>query len=409
MSNAGVLVTPDRALGLSAYFAAVNRIATDVASLPLKVYRKRRGGGRDEVTDHPISELLAHSPDGETTSMRWRQALMAHILGWGNGYAEVTFDGAGYPTGLYLLDPGRTEPQRRTNDGLLYYRLTNPDPKRPTNTLPPRRVLHCAGLGFDGLKGYSVADRAKESIGLGVAAEKSGGAFYGNGTRPSGALELPYKLNSPQAVKQLRETWDSQYAGPDNVGRVVVLEGGAKFSPMSIPQDDAQYIQTRQFQVIEIARWFGIPPHKIGDYSSTGSAYRALEEANLDYVATTIRPWCESIEQELVRKLLTKDERDQGYDIEHDMSAFMRGNMQARGAYYKDLISVGGITPDEIREREGLNPLDGGGDERFVATSLQPLEGAGEAPGADAETGESPDPNDPPPAPAESIESGDTQ
>ena len=396
MANSGVLVTPDRALALTAYYAAINRIATDVASLPWCVYRRRRDGSRQILPDHPVSKLIRESPDGETTSMRWRQAYMAHVLGWGNGYAEIEFSKGGQPLGLYLLDPAGTAPERRPQDQVLYYRLSRQDMTKSGPTLSPHRVLHSAGLGYNGLKGYSVAQYHREAIGLGLAAERFGGAFFGNGSRPSGVLELPYKLKDKAAIDLLRHGWNTEYSGPDNAGKIAILEAGAKFHATSIPPEDAQFLQTRQFQVLEIARLFGIPPHKIGDYSSTGSAYRALEEANLDYLATTIRPWCVSIEQEFTRKLLTEDERARGFHIEHDMSAFLRGNSEARGRYYTTLLGLSMVTANDLCSMEGLNPIGEEGNRRYLTTSLQPLDQAGKAPAktapAEPDGDETPDP-----------------
>jgi HK97 family phage portal protein len=387
MANSGVMVSPDRALGLTSYFAAINRISTDTASLPLRLCKARKGGGRDEIRDDVRAELLGVSPDGETTSMRWRQAWLGHALGAGNGYAEIEFSFGGDSLGYYLLDPNTTFPDRKLENKKLYYRT-------PKGTLPPNRVLHIAGLGFNGLKGYSVAAYHREAIGLGIAAERAGGAFFGNGCRLSGVLELPYKLKDKAAVDLLKAGWNNDYSGADNHGKVAVLEQGAKYSALSIKPEDAQYIQTRQFQVLEIARMFGIPPHKIGDYSQAGSAYRALEETNLDYLTTTIRPWCEQIEQELNRKLLTSDERRKGYFFEHDFAAFLRGDSKSRVAVYQGLFGMSVLSPNDICTRESLNPIGPDGDIRFVANNYTTLEKAKALPPPSPAP-----PADPPPSP----------
>ena len=369
MPSAGIMVSPDRALSLTAYYAAVHRISTDTASLPLVVYRRRKSGGRDLATNHRLTEVLGVSPDGEATSLQWRQAQMGHVLGWGNSYAEIESDRGGRVLKLHLLDPSTTRAARR-GDGKLVYRFDGPEQK----SVDPSRILHVAGLGFNALEGYSVAKYHAEAIGTALAAERAGGAFFGNGSRPSGVLELPYKLENEEAVERLRRTWGMKYGGVDNHGSVPILEGGAKFTPMSIPPQDAQYIQTRQFQVIEIARMFGIPPHKIGDYSQTGSAYRALEEANLDYLITTIRPWCEVIEQQYEFKLLTARERAAGYHVEHDMSAYLRGDSKSRSAYYTSLFALAVLTPNQIRECEGMNPIGPDGDTRYLSNQYTPAE-----------------------------------
>jgi HK97 family phage portal protein len=393
--RSGVQVSPESALALTAVYCAINTIATDVSSLPLKVYRRRKDGGRDEVPDHPVAVLFSGSPDGEAPAMRWRQALLGHVLGWGNGYAEVTFEG-GTPTGLYLLDPSSTQPERRPQDKRLYYRHSG-------GTLPPYRTLHIAGLGYDGITGYSPISQAREAIGLSLAAEGFGAAFFGNGSKPSGALKTPNKL-SEAAVKNLRSSWEAIHQGVDNGGRVAILEQGLEFQPISIPPEDAQFILTRQFQVIEVARLYRVPPHKLMD--TTGSQFAAnIESMNLDYVATTLMPWCESIEGELNWKLFTPEERAAGLYIEHQMQALLRGDMQARGEFYLRMRDLGALSPNEIRQRENLDPIEHG-DIYLVPLNMTSLELAGQPP----EPPEPPTPPDDEPAATDDEEdtNGDT-
>jgi HK97 family phage portal protein len=384
MSRTGLNITPETALGLTACYAAINTIATDVASLPLRVYRKQPNGGREEMADHPLAILLAESPDGETTSMRWRQAMMGHALGWGNGYAELTYDGDGFPRGMYLLDP-RTEPQRRAQDKRLYYR------KADGGTLPPYRVLHVAGWGYDGLKGYSPIMQAREAVGLGLAAESFGSTFFGNGSSPKGILKTPNAV-TPEMADRLRAGWEDLHRGLANSHKVAVLEQGLEWQSISIPPEDAQFILTRQFQVVEIARLFRLPPHKIGDYSQSHLAN--IEAANLDYMTTVLMPWCEAIEQEINRKLLTTDERRAGYYVEHQMQAFLRGDMKARAEFYLRMRDLGAINPNEIRARENMDPIGPAGDVYLVPLNMTNLEHAGEKP-------EPPEPPDVPDAPAD--------
>jgi HK97 family phage portal protein len=370
LTRAGVSVTPETALGLVAYYAAINVVATDVASLPLPVYRRRKSGGRDEARDDPRWDLLNLSPDDETTAMRSRQALLGLALGWGNGFWEIEPEqGRGLPLGLHLLDP-RTRAARRVQDRVLYYRL--PDGA----TLPPRRVVHVAGLGGDGLNGYSVARLHAEALGLGIAAQQFGSAYFGNGTTPKGALKTPNKLDD-KAVRNLRESWNNMHRGPENAHSLAILEQGLEWVNFTVPPEEAQFIQTRGFQVIEVARMFRVPPHKLMDYSNSGSAYRALEESNLDYIATTLGPWCRSIEMELNRKLFTPDERAAGLHVEHDLTEFLRGDARARAEYYTKLRDLGALTPNEVREAEHLNPIGPDGDLHLVPAALVSLEEAG--------------------------------
>lgn len=365
-----VNVNEKSALTLTAAYAAINVIATDVSCLPLKTYKRRKDGGRDEVTDHPASDLLKWSPNGESPAMRWRQANMGHALGWGNGYAEIERDGYGRPVGLHLIDPSTVEPKRRKSDRKLYYELAD------RTVLRPDQVLHLAMLGFDGLSGYSPVRMARQAIGLGLAAETFGAALFGNGSMARGFLKTPQKL-SAEARQRLREQFESVHQGVYNAHRLAVLEQGLDWVQTSINPDDAQFLATRQFQVIEIARMYRIPPHKLGDFSQAGSAYNALEESNLDYLGTTLMPWCEAYEGECNLKLLTAQERADGYYIEHVLLALLRGNMAARGDFYMKLIGLGVFTPNMIAQLENMNPTGPEGDRHYISVNLVPSNMAG--------------------------------
>lgn len=360
--SSGGPITPASALTLAAYYAAINVLSTDLACLPLKVYKRRRSGGRDEVTDDPRSDLLAVSPDGETTSMRWRQALIGHTLGHGNGYTEIEFAG-GEVSGLKLLEP-TTKPDRRSQDNRLYYRL--PD----DSTRPPYKLLHLAGLGYDGLCGYSVAHMARQTIKLGLSAEGFGAAFFLNGTNANGHFTSPLKM-SDQAKENFRRSVNERHRGTGNAFNFMILEQGMTWTQTTIPPEDAQFLATREFQVVEIARLFRLPPHKLGDYSQSHLAN--IEQSNIDYMTTTLMPWCESVEQELNRKLFTTQERRDGYYVEHQMQAFLRGDMNSRATFYERMFGLGVMTPNDIAQRENMNPIGSDGDERFLSVQVQPF------------------------------------
>jgi HK97 family phage portal protein len=355
-------ISPKSALTLAAYYAAINVLSTDLACLPIKIFRKRKSGGRDEVKDDPRSDLLAVSPDGETTSMRMRQALLGHTFGWGNGYAEIEFSG-GQVSGLYLLDP-TAEPNRRSQDKKLYYRL--PD----GSTRPPYKILHLAGFGYDGLCGYSPARLMAQTINLGKNAEQFGAAFFDNGITASGYFESPHKQDKDKADDFRREV-NAMHAGASNAHKFMVLWQGMKWTQTTIPPEEAQFLETRQFQVLEIARMFRLPPHKLGDFSQ--SHLSNIEESNIDYMTTVLMPWCESIEQEFNRKLFTKEERLRGFYCEHNMDAFLRGNSGSRAAFYQTMFGLSQLSINEIRAKENMNPIGPLGDERFLTVQAQPL------------------------------------
>lgn len=380
----GVTVSPESALSLTVAYACINVVATDVSSLPFKVFQLRGDGGRGEVRSHPVSELLGVSPDGETTSMRWRQAWLGQTLGWGNGYNEVLFDGDGFPASAHLM-PSRTTKPVRGDAGELLYEIEG------GARLPARRVLHLAGLGGDGLCGYSPITLARQAVGMAIAAETFGAAFFANASKPSGVIEVPNTL-SAESTKRLRESWQALQGGAENVGKVAVLEQGAKFSALSINPEDAQFLETRKFQVEEIIRLFRVPPHKVGDFSQSHLAN--IEAANLDYVQTVLMPWCEAIEQEVNRKLFTRAERAQGLFAEHVLTALLRGDSKSRSQYYRELRDLGVLSPNEIRRFENLNPLGEEGDVRLVPLNMTTLANAGRAQDPEPEPEMDPEPDD---------------
>lgn len=381
-SVSGVQVTPESALTLTAALACINVIATDFASLPLKVYRRRKSGGSDEVRDTALWERLAVSPDGETTPMRSQQALMGHVCGWGNGYYEIEWTNAGEIAGLHLLDP-RTRAERRTQDKKLFYRL--PD----GGTLPPWKVFHLAGLGFDGLSGYSPVRLMRDAIGLGKAAELFGASFYGNNSMPGGLIEMAGKL-SDDAQHRFRRDWEAMHRGPTNSHRIAFLEQGWKFHAMTISPEDAQFLEGRKFQVLEVARIYRVPPNKIGDWSQSHLAN--VEAANLDYVITVLAPWCEQYEQMANLRLLTSEDRARGVFVEHVMTALLRGDMKSRAEFYTKLRDLGVLSVNDILELENRNPIGTSGDVRLVPLNMVPLDRVGKT---QAETQE------PAPAPAD--------
>jgi HK97 family phage portal protein len=342
-------------------------ISTDLSSLPLRLYKRRKSGGRDVIDDHDAAYRLQWSPDEEddTSSVKLRQDWMGHTLGWGNGFVKVTRSGDGTIRSFSLLDPSTTKAQRRQKDGRLYYGLGD------GSVLPPEEVLHLAGLGFDGVSGYSPPKMVKQAFALGLAMETFGASFFGNGSRSGGWIRTPRRL-SPEAKHNLRESFEYVHRGVYNANRIGVLEEGMDFVKSSVDPEDAQFLLSRQFQTIEICRIYRVPPNKVGDYSQAHLAN--LEASNLDYIISTIRPWAVATEQVCSLKLLSQSERRRGYYFEHGLNALLRGDMKARVEYYSRMRDSGSLCPDEIRDQEGLNPLeDGIGQVYIVPANFVPL------------------------------------
>jgi HK97 family phage portal protein len=374
----GIEITPETALTLSSYFCAINVISSDLACLPLKVYQALPDGRRLERRDHPFYRMgwsgslttgvgPVTPESGESTHMRVRQAAQAITLGWGNAHLQVFRNGSGELQGCRLLKAGTVTPERRARDNSLYYRAGN------GRTLRSDEVIHIAGLGGDGLNGYSVAGYARDALELGKSAEHFGKQFFQNSARPAGLLTTNKHLDG-EAQKRLRENWRDMHGGP-NVNGVAVLEEGMGFQQLTIPPEDAQFLITRQFQILEVARMFRLAPHKLIDF--TQSHLSNIEASNIDHVTTTLMPWCEQWEQELNRKLFTQAERDAGLYIEHDMRALLRGDMAARAEFWTKLRDLGVVSPNQICVAENLEPIGPEGDIRLVPLNMVPLDQAG--------------------------------
>ena len=375
----GTYVTPQTALSLAAVYSAINIISRDLAVLPKAVYRKLPDGGREIDPTKRVHGLISVAPNDDMDAFRYFQCKMGHTLGWGNGLSQIVRDRrSGEPVELLPLHPGKTKILRREKTGQLYYKLVD------DRELAPENVLHFAGLSFNGITGYSPIGVCRQTIGLALAAEQTGAALFGNGMIKRGILKLMRKL-SPQAVSNLRASLNQVHQGSQGSHQFLILEEGMDWVDTQINPDDGQWLGTREFQVKDIARIYSIPPHKIGDYSESHLAN--VEEANSDYVTTTLFGWVVMMEAQMNLKLLTTADRLQ-WEIGIDMEAFLRGNTTARMAKYQTLRNAGAINADEIRLGEGMNPLKkgSGGNLYLVQGQYVPLYQVGVKP-------------DPPPAP----------
>lgn len=358
-TTAGVDINEHNALGISTVFACVRAISEDVAKLPLILYRETDGRGKERLRDHPLYPLLRERPNDEMTAFDLRSCITAHALLRGNGYIEIERDGAGRPLALWPLNPDRVE-VRRGSDGGIVYVYRDPD-LNVTRTIFADDVVHIRGLGSNGLVGYSVVRFARESLGLTAAAERFGGSFFGNSSMPKGVLEHPGVLGE-EAQKNLRSSWESVHRGPRNYGRIAILEEGMKFHAVTIPPEDAQFLETRQFQVPEICRWFRMPPHKVADLSR--ATFSNIEHSSIEYASDTLLPWLVRWEQEIKRKCLLRSE--QGLFVEHLTAALLRGDLKSRYDAYAIGRQWGWLSPDDIREFENLNPINGAGGKVYL-------------------------------------------
>ena len=383
-SGSGKSVTAQTAIQLSTVYACVRVISETVASLPLGVYEATDDGNL-KAGDHPLYHLLHDEPNPEMTSFVFRETLMTHLLLWGNAYAQIIRNGKGEVIALYPLMPNRMSVDRDSN-GKLYYKYYRGSDKAIRSKeyeviLSPGDVLHIPGLGFDGLVGYSPIAMAKNAIGLAIATEEFGAKFFANGAAPSGVLEHPGTIKDPTKV---REAWQSQFGGSSNSGKVAVLEEGMKYTPISISPEQAQFLETRKFQINEIARIFRVPPHMVGDLEK--SSFSNIEQQSLEFVKYTLEPWLVRWEQSMIRSLLTPSEK-QEYFIKFNVDGLLRGDYASRMSGYATARQNGWMSANDIRELENLDriPAEDGGDLYLINGNMTKLADAGIFAAADRE------------------------
>ena len=355
-TTSGKPVNERTAMQTTAVYACVRILAEAVASLPLHVYEYQDDGGKKLVHDHPLYYLLHDEPNPEMTSFVFRETLMSHLLIWGNAYAQIIRDGAGRVLGLYPLLPDKMEVQR-DDKGNIYYVYSRNSDENPTFKeygnikLKAEDVLHIPGLGFDGLIGYSPIAMAKNAVGMTLACEEYGASFFANGANPGGVLEHPGVLKDPSKV---RESWNSVYRGVNNAHKIAVLEEGMKYQQIGIPPEEAQFLETRKFQINEIARLYRIPPHMVGDLDK--SSFSNIEQQSLEFVKYTLDPWVIRWEQSLQRSLLLPGEKGK-YFIKLNVDGLLRGDYQSRMNGYAVGRQNGWFSANDIREMENMNPI----------------------------------------------------
>lgn len=390
-TTSGKPVNERTAMQTTAVYACVRILAEAVASLPLHVYEYQDDGGKKLVHDHPLYYLLHDEPNPEMTSFVFRETLMSHLLIWGNAYAQIIRDGAGRVLGLYPLLPDKMEVQR-DDKGNIYYVYSrnsdeNPAFKEYGNIkLKAEDVLHIPGLGFDGLIGYSPIAMAKNAVGMTLACEEYGASFFANGANPGGVLEHPGVLKDPSKV---RESWNSVYRGVNNAHKIAVLEEGMKYQQIGIPPEEAQFLETRKFQINEIARLYRIPPHMVGDLDK--SSFSNIEQQSLEFVKYTLDPWVIRWEQSLQRSLLLPGEKGK-YFIKLNVDGLLRGDYQSRMNGYAVGRQNGWFSANDIREMENMNPIpdEEGGNLYLINGTMTKLADAGAFAKTDTEQQDTP-------------------
>jgi len=378
-STAGQNITEYTAMQMTAVLCCVKILSEAVAQLPLHTYRYMPDGSKTKAMDHPLYQVLHDEPNEEMTSFVFRETMMAHLLLWGNAYAQIIRNGRGETVGLYPLLPDRMIVDR-DEKGHLYYQYYTSNKDVPTMgdgtvILKPSDVLHIPGLGFDGLLGYSPIAMAKNAIGIASACEQFGASYFANGAAPGAILTHPNVLKNPQKI---RDAWNTAFRGPANSNKVAVLEEGVTYTPITVNPSEAQFLQTRKFQINEIARIFRVPPHMIGDLEK--SSFSNIEQMSLEFVMYTLDPWIIRWEQGIHKALFTPEEKKKMF-VKFSVDGLLRGDYVSRMNGYAIARQNGWMNGNEIRELEGQDriPEKEGGDLYLINGNMTKLADAGNA------------------------------
>ena len=376
-TTSGKNVNEFTAMQTTAVYSCVRILSEALASLPIHLYIYKENG-KEQVYTHPLYRLLHDEPNSEMTSFVFRETLMSHLLIWGNAYAQIIRDGAGRVIALYPLLPNKIQVGRDKNNEIFYtYSRTsdeNPNFKDYANVvLRKQDVFHIPGLGFDGLVGYSPIAMAKNAVGMTIACEEYGASFFANGANPGGVLEHPGVLKDP---KKVRDSWNEVYRGTNNAHKVAVLEEGMKYQQIGIPPEEAQFLETRKFQINEIARLYRIPPHMVGDLEK--SSFSNIEQQSLEFVKYTLGPWVIRWEQALQKTLLLPKEKTE-YFIKLNVDGLLRGDYQSRMNGYAIGRQNGWLSSNDIRLMEDMNPIpdDEGGNLYLINGNMTKLKDPG--------------------------------
>jgi HK97 family phage portal protein len=377
-TSSGKPVNEHTAMQMTAVYSCVRILSETLAGLPLHVYRYNDSGGKEKYLKHPLYKLLHDEPNPEMTSFAFRETLMSHLLLWGNAYAQIIRNARGEVLALYPLMPNKMAVDRDSK-GRLFYLYSRTSDDAPTLGddnqvyLTPSEVLHIPGLGFDGLIGYSPIAMAKNAVGLAIATEEYGAKFFANGAAPGGVLEHPGTIKDPQKVK---DSWNAAYQGSQNAHRVAVLEEGMKYQPIGISPEQAQFLETRKFQINEIARIFRVPPHMLADLEK--SSFSNIEQQSLEFVKYTLDPWVVRWEQSMCRALLTESEKPTVF-IKFNVDGLLRGDYVSRMNGYATARQNGWMSANDIRELENLDriPAELGGDLYLINGAMTKLQDAG--------------------------------
>lgn len=366
-TSSGVDVTEASALSFAAVYACIRVISESVAQIPLKVYERLPNGGKREAPKHPLYPLLHDWPNDEMSSFTWREAMAAHLCGWGNCYSFIDFARDGRPKAIELLTPDRVVPRRLESSDALVYDVSSR--KGEVKRYLKEQILHVPGLGFDGITGYSPIRIAAETIGTGMAAQEHIGGFFKNGAVPMGILSHPNTM-SQEAQERLRENWNKTYGGAGNAHKVAIFEEGMEFKVISVNPVDAQLIETMKLSRSQIAGIFRVPAHMINDLDK--ATFSNVDSLSLEFVKFSLMPWLARIEQVMNRRLFLPSERGRFF-CQFVTDGLLRGDSKSRNEAHRVAIMGGWKSINEVRAEENMEPIENG-DKHFMQSAFMTID-----------------------------------
>ena len=352
-SSSGINVTTDRALQNSAVFSCIRVLAETIASMPLILYERIQAGTshKQRAFNHPLYRLLHDAPNPLMTRSEFFEAIMIHLNFHGNAYAELVSDTSGQVVEIWPWPGDKVRVELEMPILRYFFKTTSGEVE-----VPAARVVHFRALASNGIKGLSPIAAARESIALGLAAQEYGARFFSQDSNPGGYLAHPGKLGDP-ARENIKKSWEEAHTGLTQAHRVAVLEEGLTWNQTSINPEDAQFLETRKFQISDIARIFRVPAHLIGDLER--ATFSNIEQLGIDFLTHTLRPWLIRLESQIARSVILPSEQSR-YFPEFLVDAFLRGDSKTRWEVYQTGLQNGVLSPNEVRDRENMNPRDGG-------------------------------------------------
>ena len=362
-SSAGVTVTPESSMQLTAVYSCVRLLAETVAQLPMQTYRRRRDGSKEWLPDYPLQVTLAREPNDWQTSFEFREMMQGHLVTRGNAYARIIAGDRGAVTQLIPLHPGRMRPERMAN-GRLRFEYTTPDGRKETYLQD--ELFRLCGLSSDGISGLNPIELERDAIGGLKATETYGNKFFANSAKPGGFLTTDGPMKE-EAAKQNRKMWEDVHRGADNAFRTAVLTDGLKWQAVGIDNEAAQFLESKKFGVVEICRIFRVPPHLV--YDLERATFSNIEEQSLEFAIYTMLPWLRRWEEAISRDLIVEPD----VYVKFNMEGLLRGSAQARAALYQQALTSGWMSINEVRELEDMDPI-ADGDAHFIQGAMIPLE-----------------------------------